>query len=101
MAQAREALESGIFDLLLSNIGQPDGSGFDVVAQLRQSSNIRAVAMSGSGMENDLARTQAAGFNEHIVKPVSAETWREMLDRRGGWRRFVGAGSGATHLRRR
>ena len=37
--------------------------------------------MSGYGMEADLARTQAAGFAEHIVKPVSSERLREMLTR--------------------
>jgi CheY-like chemotaxis protein len=83
VAEACQALEAGTFDLLLSDIGLPDGSGFDVVARLRKSSSIPAVAMSGYGMESDLARTQAAGFNEHIVKPVSAETLREMLDRLG------------------
>lgn len=83
VAEACEALEAGTFDLVLSDIGLPDGSGFDVVTMLRKTSSIPAVAMSGYGMESDLARTQAAGFNEHIVKPVSAETLREMLDRLG------------------
>lgn len=83
VTQACESLEKGTFDLLLSDIGLPDGSGFDVVARLRQTSRIPAVAMSGYGMESDLAQTHAAGFNEHIVKPVSAETLRAMLDRAG------------------
>lgn len=83
VAQACAALETGAFDLLLSDIGLPDGSGFDVVARLRGISSIPAVAMSGYGMESDLARTQAAGFNEHIVKPVAAETLRAVLERVG------------------
>ena len=37
--------------------------------------------MSGYGMEADLARTQAAGFAKHIVKPVTAEVLRKVLTR--------------------
>ena len=81
VAQAREAIATGTFDLLLSDIGLPDGTGLDVVATLREKSHIPAVAMSGYGMEADLARTKAAGFNEHIVKPVAAEHLREVISR--------------------
>ncbi|WP_049975538.1 ATP-binding protein [Chthoniobacter flavus] len=83
VAEACQALDAEKFDLVLSDIGLPDGSGFDVVAKLRKISTIPAVAMSGYGMESDLARTQAAGFNEHLVKPVSAEALREVLARLG------------------
>jgi len=41
------------------------------------------VAMSGYGMESDLARTQAAGINERLVKPVSGEALRAVLARLG------------------
>ena len=83
VSEAFKALDEAKFDLLLSDIGLPDGSGFDVVTRLRKTSKIPAVAMSGYGMESDLARTQTAGFNEHVVKPVSAETLKEMLARLG------------------
>jgi signal transduction histidine kinase len=81
VAEAGEALEKGTFDLVLSDIGLPDGTGYDVVTRLRKTSSVPAVAMSGYGMESDLARTQAAGFNEHLVKPVSAEILRKTLER--------------------
>lgn len=79
LAQTREALATGTFDLLLSDIGLPDGTGYDVVAVLREKSAIPAVAMSGFGMEADRARALAAGFAEHIVKPITAERLRELL----------------------
>ena len=79
VAQAREEIARGAFDLLLSDVGLPDGTGYDVIAALREKSQIPAVAMSGFGMEADLARSHAAGFTEHIVKPVSAERLRELL----------------------
>ena len=81
VAQAREILSRQSFDILLSDIGLPDGSGLDVIAALRETSTIPAIAMSGYGMEGDLARAHAAGFDEHIVKPVSAETLRETVAR--------------------
>jgi signal transduction histidine kinase len=81
LEQARKALAEGTFDLLLSDLGLPDGSGFDVIEALREKSNAPAVAMSGYGMESDLARTRAAGFAEHIIKPVSAEKLRQLLAR--------------------
>ena len=81
VAEGRNAIASGTFDLLLSDVGLPDGTGHDVIAALREKSDAPAVAMSGYGMEADLARTQAAGFSEHIVKPVAAERLREVLSR--------------------
>lgn len=83
VAEAYKALDEETFDVVLSDIGLPDGSGFDVVARLRKTSTIPAVAMSGYGMESDLARAHAAGFNEHLVKPVAAETLKELLARLG------------------
>lgn len=81
VAQARETLAQGTFDLLLTDLGLSDGSGLEVIAALRERSDIPAVAMSGYGMKADLARTQAAGFAEHLVKPISAETLRALLIR--------------------
>ncbi len=81
VAQARQALSEETFDLLLSDLGLPDGSGLDVIAKLRETSQIPAVAMSGYGMAADIKRTLDAGFNEHLVKPVTAEILLQMLAR--------------------
>ncbi|MEO7319584.1 MAG: response regulator, partial [Chthoniobacteraceae bacterium] len=81
VAHACEVIASGDFDLLLSDLGLPDGTGYDVIAALRENSDAPAVAMSGYGMEADLAQSSAAGFAEHIVKPVIAEVLRELLAR--------------------
>ena len=58
------------FDLLISDIGLPDGTGWDVIAQ-RPRSDIPAIALTGFGMEQDVARSLAAGFTEHLTKPVN------------------------------
>ncbi len=61
------------FDLLLSDIGLPDGSGIDLIQQLRQNGDLKcpAVALTGFGMEEDLAKSHEAGFTEHLTKPVN------------------------------
>lgn len=79
VTQAREALTQGSFDVMLSDVGLPDGTGMDVVAALRANSAIPAIAMSGYGMEADVARSRAAGFNHHLVKPVTTATLRTVL----------------------
>lgn len=70
-------------DLLLSDIGLPDGTGMDLLGVIRRTSDIPAIAMSGYGMEKDLEQTTKAGFNAHLVKPVSAERLKETIDRVG------------------
>jgi hypothetical protein len=62
------------FDLLLSDIGLPDGSGIDLIHQLRQNGTLNdapAVALTGFGMEEDLAKSHEAGFSEHLTKPIN------------------------------
>jgi two-component system CheB/CheR fusion protein len=62
------------FDLLLSDLGLPDGSGLDLLRQLRQRGNrLPAIAVSGYGLEDDLRRSREAGFAAHLVKPTSVE----------------------------
>jgi len=66
-------------ELLLSDIGLPDGTGIDLLGQLRDHNGLKAIAMSGYGMEADLELTRHAGFIEHLIKPVSAERLKEAL----------------------
>ena len=81
LAEARGKILGGTFDVLLSDVGLPDGTGCDVITVWREKSHGPAFAMSGYGMEADLARTEAAGFSDHLVKPVSAEKLRGLLTR--------------------
>jgi CheY-like chemotaxis protein len=61
------------FDLLLSDLGLPDGSGIDLIQQLRQSQHLSgpAIALTGFGMEEDVAKSREAGFSEHLTKPIN------------------------------
>ncbi len=59
------------FDLLVSDIGLPDGDGCALMQQLRrQQPRLAGIALSGYGMEEDVARSRAAGFARHFIKPV-------------------------------
>ena len=74
LAAALELAASHPFDLLLSDLNLPDGSGLDLLRKLReQGTGLIGIAMSGYGQEQDVARSLAAGFEAHLTKPVSAE----------------------------
>jgi PAS domain S-box-containing protein len=75
LAAARAALRDGSYDVLVSDLGLPDGSGTGLLATLADDPPPHgippAIAMSGFGMEADVARSLAAGFTTHLVKPVT------------------------------
>jgi len=58
------------FDVLVSDIGLPDGSGTDLLKALRAKGEVLGIALSGYGMEEDVRRSRDVGFSHHLVKPV-------------------------------
>jgi PAS domain S-box-containing protein len=68
---ALEAAGAHDFDLVISDIGLPDGSGIDLIRTLRMKSAIKGIAVSGYGMEDDIRRSMEAGFSEHLTKPIN------------------------------
>jgi signal transduction histidine kinase/CheY-like chemotaxis protein len=64
------AANTGSFDLLISDLGLPDGSGYDVMRYVRQHFGLRGIALSGFGMNEDIDRSHEAGFAMHLTKPV-------------------------------
>jgi PAS domain S-box-containing protein len=58
-------------DLLISDLGLPDGSGVELLSRLRPRFDVPAIALTGYGQEDDVARSRAAGFAQHLVKPVT------------------------------
>src|SRR5215210_130226 len=73
VATARQLAETHVFDLVLSDLGLPDGSGLDLMIELRERYGLEGIAVSGYGMEDDLDRSREAGFREHLVKPVTLD----------------------------
>jgi CheY-like chemotaxis protein len=58
-------------DLLLSDLSLPDGSGAQLLARLRSTHpHLPAIALSGHGSPDDLRRSKAAGFSDHLTKPL-------------------------------
>jgi PAS domain S-box-containing protein len=78
---ARRLAEGHSFDLVVSDIGLPDGSGLDLMRELRERYGLRGIAVSGFGMEEDLRRSHEAGFLEHLVKPVDVDKLKAALAR--------------------
>lgn len=73
MRSAMEAATRNQFDLLISDIALPDGTGTELMTCLRALSGIRGIAISGFGMNGDIQKSLQAGFSEHLVKPVKLE----------------------------
>lgn len=57
-------------DVLLADIGLPDGSGLDLVRELAAAHGLRGIAVSGFGESADVERATRAGFSAYLVKPV-------------------------------
>jgi PAS domain S-box-containing protein len=70
VAEALKAADGTHFDVLVSDLGLPDGTGCELMRQMRDRHPLKGIAMSGYGMEEDLRRSREAGFSEHLVKPV-------------------------------
>ena len=77
--QAVEKARSQKFDLLISDIGLPDRSGYELMRELRHSKGLRGIALSGFGMEHDVNKARAAGFSEHLTKPINFERLEEAI----------------------
>ena len=69
VAEALATLPNANFDVLISDVGLPDGTGWELLQHLELSRPIYAIAMSGFGMNADHARSRAAGFRHHVLKP--------------------------------
>jgi PAS domain S-box-containing protein len=79
--QALETVPAFQPDVIVLDIGMPGMSGLDVAKQIRANgfSNVRLVAITGWGQEDDRARSRAAGFDFHLVKPVTLEDLTAVL----------------------
>ncbi len=77
---AKAIIGSNHIDLLLCDIGLPDGSGYEVATQARAIGKIKAVALTGFGTEDDVRRSKEAGFDFHLVKPINFQELQNVLD---------------------
>lgn len=69
------------FDVLLSDLALPDGTGWELMKRLSAERRIRAIAFSGHNSAADVQRSAEAGFLEHIPKPLCPERLCAAIDR--------------------
>lgn len=69
------------YEVLVCDLGLPDGTGFDLLEQLKDHTGMKAIALSGHGTEEDIAKTKAAGFVEHLVKPIDVRGLQTAINR--------------------
>jgi CheY-like chemotaxis protein len=84
VAEGLEAAErccgdGGRIDLVVSDLGLPDGNGLDLMRTLSSRYGLRGIALSGYGMEDDLQKSREAGFERHVTKPVSLQALQAAL----------------------
>ncbi len=81
VAEGCAAVRQGTFDVLLSDLGLPDGSGLDFIREARKTSRTPAIALTGYGMAEDIEKCRQAGFNEHLTKPIDFERLQKTLQK--------------------
>src|SRR6184192_2432500 len=84
-AQEARVLSNGkTFDLLVSDIALPDATGCELLKELGSKHRLCGIAMSGFGSDADVAQSKAAGFLEHLVKPIDAPALDAAIQRAVG-----------------
>jgi PAS domain S-box-containing protein len=79
-AEALAKADGEKFDVVVSDIGLPDMTGYELMVMLRSRHALKGIALSGYGMEEDIARSRAAGFIGHLTKPVKIQALERALD---------------------
>jgi PAS domain S-box-containing protein len=79
VADALDLASRHTFDVVVSDIGLPDGTGIELMKQLHEDYGLSGVALTGYGMEEDHRLTQEAGFMIHLTKPVDFAQLRHAL----------------------
>jgi DNA-binding response OmpR family regulator len=79
LASAEEMAGKEPFDLVISDLRLPDGSGLDLMRSLKERYQLRGIAMTGCGMDEDIRLSKEAGFVEHLTKPIDIQQLMEKI----------------------
>jgi CheY-like chemotaxis protein len=79
LQSALKMISAKNFDVLLSDIALPDGSGYDVLSQAKQKQHVKSVALTGFDRDEDIQRGKQAGFDFYLTKPVDFAELRTVL----------------------
>jgi CheY-like chemotaxis protein len=80
--RACEIAEDFLPDIILMDLGMPIMDGLEAARSIRKApwgKNVKIIALTGWGQEEDKQLTREAGFDAHLVKPVEPETLQELL----------------------
>lgn len=80
VSEALDQLAEAPGDVLLSDIGLPDGDGWELMRRAHLPSSVYAIAMSGLGQGTDQSRSASVGYRHHLVKPFAPEQLDAFLD---------------------
>lgn len=78
-ARAVAASAEGPVDVVVGDIGLPDGDGIDLLGELKGAYGCGVIALTGHGMDSDLQRCKAAGVDVHLLKPVGVKELRDAV----------------------
>ncbi len=80
LAQGRAALEHGPFDLLILDINLPDGSGLDLLREVRRTSAVPIILLTANDLEMDIVSGLESGADDYITKPFSLAVLRARVN---------------------
>ncbi len=81
IAEALQVYEHDQISLVLSDLTLPDGSGLDLLGQLRSRGCVRAIALSGYDSRDCVRRCLQAGFDEYLAKPFEEHQLMDAVQR--------------------
>ena len=65
----------------ISDIGLPGTSGYELIREAKRRQPLRAIALSGLGMDEDVRRSLNAGFDHHLTKPINFQELQSILEK--------------------
>jgi CheY-like chemotaxis protein len=84
VSTALEMVHKEAFDLIVSDVGLPDGTGYELMQRVNELHPMKGIAMSGFGMDDDIRRSRESGFSDHLVKPVDVMQLDQAIRRVAG-----------------
>ena len=79
ISEARQLVSQQKFDLVVSDVGLPDGTGLELMRELKDTCGLDGIALSGFGTDEDVNASKEAGFAEHLTKPVDWDRLRDAI----------------------
>src|SRR2546423_785434 len=80
-ALARQACEEESFDLVICDIGLPDGNGHDLMREIRERRGIKGIGLTGYSLDEAERRDKGELFVEYLIKPIELKTLTAAITR--------------------